>query len=260
MKFKLVLLSIAITILIVLGILNSLEAELKIYKGISFEELHSTCNTGDILLFRWNDIDLGFRIFSKFSHVGMIYKKKNGKVYVLETHPEGETSNFGVDTSGVHLHNIKKRIRHYNGTVYYAKLNLRDDPAKSSANPAKSSADPAKSSADPAKPTFNFIEKYIKHNLKRYKTIPFDDNFRNEFLKSFMWHLLGMYKPIRKESMSLTALSQTPMYCSEFIVNILDDICLLDVEKIPPVSPGSFEFFKHKWGDPMFEKLYRIYK
>jgi hypothetical protein len=253
-RFKIVLLSLAITILILLGILNCLERELKVYKGISFNELQRTCNTGDIILFRWNDIDLGFRIFSKFSHVGMIYKK-NKRLYILETHPEGETSNIGIDTSGVHLHNLKKRIRYYNGTVYYAKLNLSNDAKLNLSNDAKLnlSNDAKLNLSNDAKPTIPFIEKYIKNNLKRYKSIPFDDNFRNEFVISFIKYSFGLQGKCkgvdRKKS----------MYCSEFIMNILDDICLVETEKLPPVSPGSFEGLKHKCGNFMFEKLHRIH-
>ena len=92
---------------------------------VSYEKIEEIAQTGDLVIFRWNTIDVGFRLFSKFSHVGMIVKQK-GKLYILETHPK-EIPESEIDDSGIHLYHLKNRLNEYDGTYYFTQLNTTNN-------------------------------------------------------------------------------------------------------------------------------------
>jgi hypothetical protein len=188
----------------------------------SYEKMETIANTGDLVIFRWNTVDVGFRLFSKFSHVGMIVKHKD-KLYLLETHPK-EDLESKIDDSGIHLYHLKKRLEEYNGTYYFTQLNTQNNKRKD-------------------------ITKHIMTNLKKYKkTIPFDNNFRNIFVLNFFYNLFGIKLPERKS-----------MFCSEFIGTILQECNVYKHYKnISSINPGTFLEFKKQNGENLYGPLYDI--
>ena len=217
--------SLAVSVLIVaiVYILDCLYIDTEMLQTpiVSYEKLENIANTGDLIIFRWNVIDIGFRLFSKYSHVGMIVKHK-GKLYLLETHPK-ETLEDGIDDSGIHLYCLKKRLEEYNGTYYFTQL-------KKSNN------------------TKETIRGHILKNLKKYKkTIPFDTNFRNIFVLNFFCNLLGIKLPKRKA-----------MFCSEFIATVLQECDIYKHHKnLSSINPGTFLDFKED-GKQLYSPLYYI--
>lgn len=188
---------------------------------VSYEKLENIANTGDLVIFRWNIIDVGFRLFSKYSHVGMIVKHKD-KLYLLETHPK-ENLQSDIDDSGVHLYCLKKRLEEYNGTYYFTQLQVSTKTREN-------------------------IRGHVLQNLKRYKKdIPFDTNFRNIFVLNFFCNLLGIKLPKRKA-----------MFCSEFIATVLDECNIYKHSKnLSSINPGTFIEFR-KNGKELYSPLYYI--
>lgn len=136
------------------------------YKTISIDHLYKICNTGDIILFRWSHVDVGFRLFSKFCHIGIIFKDKKGNPFILETHPK-ETYN----PKGVNVYPLKKRLIEYGGYCYISKLINYNN--------------------------ININTNVISKNIKKYKKIPFDDHFRYNFVKSWFYNLFNIQKQPR---------------------------------------------------------------
>jgi hypothetical protein len=188
---------------------------------VSYERIEDIAQTGDLVIFRWNTIDVGFRLFSKFSHVGMIVKQK-GKLYILETHPK-EFPESEIDDSGIHLYHLKNRLNAYDGTYYFTQLNTSDNKRE-------------------------HLRKHVLNNLKKYKKeIPFDMNFRNIFVLNYFYNLFNIKLPKREA-----------MFCSEFIGTVLAKCKIYKHHKnISSINPGTFIEFK-KNGENVYGPLYNI--
>lgn len=225
MNININVLVISVLIVSVCFLLDSLyiDTEMLMTSMVSYEKLEQVANTGDLVIFRWNSVDVGFRLFSKFSHVGMIVKQK-GKLYLLETHPKEEEPDSEIDDSGIHLYHLKNRLEEYNGTYYFTQLKTDDDNRER-------------------------LRKHILDNLKMYKkTIPFDTNFRNIFVLNFFYNLFGIELPKRKS-----------MFCSEFIGTILEKCKIYKHYKnISSINPGTFLEFKKQNGGALYGPLYEI--
>jgi hypothetical protein len=224
MKINIKILILSILLVSVSFLIDSvyIDTEMLTTPMTSYEKMETIANTGDLVIFRWNTVDVGFRLFSKFSHVGMIVKHKD-KLYLLETHPK-EDLESKIDDSGIHLYHLKKRLEEYNGTYYFTQLNTQNNKRKD-------------------------ITKHIMTNLKKYKkTIPFDNNFRNIFVLNFFYNLFGIKLPERKS-----------MFCSEFIGTILQECNVYKHYKnISSINPGTFLEFKKQNGENLYGPLYDI--
>ena len=217
-------LAVSVIIVSVVFLLDSwyIDTEMLQTPMVSYEKLEKIANTGDLVIFRWNVIDIGFRLFSKYSHVGMIVRH-NDKLYILETHPK-ETLKPDVDDSGVHLYCLKKRLEEYNGEYYFTQF-------KTSLS------------------TRENMRSHIIKNLKRYKNdIPFDNNFRNIFVLNFFCNLFGIKLPKRKA-----------MFCSEFIATVLDECNVYKHHKnLSSINPGTFLEFKKNNEKELYSPIYYI--
>lgn len=224
MKINIKILILSILLVSVSFLIDSvyIDTEMLTTPMTSYEKMESIANTGDLVIFRWNTVDVGFRLFSKFSHVGMIVKHKD-KLYLLETHPK-EDLESKIDDSGIHLYHLKKRLEEYNGSYYFTQLNIQNNKRKD-------------------------ITTHIMTNLKKYKkTIPFDNNFRNIFVLNYFYNLFGIKLPERKS-----------MFCSEFIGTILQDCNVYKHYKnISSINPGTFLEFKKQDGENLYGPLYDI--
>lgn len=216
-------LTIAVLLVASCFLLDSLyiDTEMLTTPMVSYEKMEEIAQTGDLVIFRWNTIDVGFRLFSKFSHVGMIVKHK-GKLYILETHPK-EFPDSEIDDSGVHLYHLKNRLNVYNGTYYFTQLNTSDNKREQ-------------------------LRKHVLNNLNKYKKeIPFDLNFRNIFVLNYFYNLFNIKLPKRES-----------MFCSEFIGTILAKCKIYKHYKnISSINPGTFIEFK-KNGENVYGPLYNI--
>jgi hypothetical protein len=213
-----------ILVVAILYVLSSLyiDTEMISTPKLNYKKLLEIADTGDLIIFRWNIIDVGFRLFSKYSHVGMIVKHKN-KLYILETHPNENLYSNEKDNSGIHLYSLKPRLLEYEGTYYFTKL-------KSTCSRQN-------------------LKNHILQNLKKYKKdIPFDNNFRNTFVFNYIYNLLNIKVSNRKE-----------MFCSEFIATILENCKIYKHSKnLSSINPGTFlEFTKNN--KQLYDSLYHIY-
>lgn len=111
-------------------------------------------STGDIIIFKWWFMESSFRLFSKFSHCGMVINN-NGELSLLETHPDEFEKGINFKNSGTHLYKLKDRLEEYNGDIYY--LNIKE-PIN----------------------TNLLLDNYNN----KYRNIPFDNDFRNAAILS----------------------------------------------------------------------------
>lgn len=227
MYTKIIKLSAWLATIIVMTLLLMIRVEMYLDEQHKMEinHLESTCKTGDLVLFRWYYMDAGFRIFSKFSHVGLVVRAAH-TVYILEMHPEGEYLDF---PSGIHLHLLRDRVASYGGPCYFLRLN---DGCSGSLK----------------------IQRVLNEHLESFKeSIEFDTNFRNNFVLNWFSCTLGLTptgpggpSPPRK------------LFCSQFIGYILHLAGL--VTDYTELSPGSFTSLKCNDGNgiPLYGKLHKI--
>ncbi|NDC95545.1 hypothetical protein EB077_09600 [bacterium] len=150
-----------LSLLIVMCVIlyNRIEIELDDRQYMTIADVLSNCDTGDLIVFRWYKQDAGHRLFSKYSHVGLVVKVDN-HVKVLELHPEGEYKDY---PSGVYLHNLRERVTTYPGPCYFAKLQVNKE----------------------------HLQSVLQNNLHTYRQIKFNDNFRNTFVLNTLKKLIG---------------------------------------------------------------------
>ena len=116
-------------------------------KKYNLHDVYDNIIEGDIVLFRWKNINILENIFKIFTHVGIIIEI-NGKKYVLESHYIGDTNNMGYyNYNGVNIYEFKHRISMYEGDTFILKINTIYNNS------------------------FN-----IQSKLKQYLEIPFNDN------------------------------------------------------------------------------------
>ena len=194
-----------ITLVIMYIIGYFIQIELSHLNKISLSNILKVCKTGDLIITRWDHVDIGYRLFCKYCHVGMIYKDpETNNVFLIETHPEefdDSDINNEFPRSGVNMYPLKERIENYQGTCYFLKLKK------------------------------NVVKKF---DFEKYAKIPFSTDFRYSFLENWFYNKLN----ITKEKVEL----DNTMYCSELIGHILKDLNILDKTiKINTLSPDSFE-------------------
>lgn len=166
---------IIISMLLYIVFLICMYMELEFYDEIHVDDMLDHCNNGDLILFRWNPIDPVFRLFTKYTHIGMIVKKNN-MLFVIETHPKNDAENMGVLDGGVHMHSLKDRITTYKGTCFLMKSLV------------------------------HFSDKDIINSVKKYNDYPFDDYFRGIFLKNWIFDILKIKELSEKKNMYCTEL------------------------------------------------------
>lgn len=190
------------------------------FDNIDFNHMINVANTGDLICFRWSELNTIYRLFSMYSHVGMIIKI-NSKLYILETHPKNKISN---NKSGVHLYLLESRIKKNFGSFYYSKLNTTIKKRKQ-------------------------IELHIKTNLKMYKkSIKFDNNFQYVFVKNYIYNLLNLNLKLDKKT----------MFCSEFIGSILKITNIYNHKNITGLHPGSFTYLMGNDKRKLYNQLLKI--
>lgn len=190
---------------------------------INFDEIKF--KTGDVICFRWAYVDNDFRLFSKFSHVGIVLCKSGKDPLILEIHPDEKDSDDKiVRKHGVHIYKLKERLKMYYGSYYHASL----------------------------KPKFynsNFTKKILK-NVKKYREIIFDSNFRVEFVKNYIMNLFG------------TPLTQNKwhLFCSQFVGYIQKDIGISENTDTSHIlmNPEAPSLIKTKEKEMIYEDLVRI--
>lgn len=198
--------------------------ETSFYNKINLHNLDNICETGDLILFRWRYVDVGFRLFSKFCHAGIVYKDKNNNLFIIETHPE-EFEDNDKETEpkkGVNIYPLKSRLQEYDGSCYLSKLIHY--------------------------PNLNINKNIIQTKINDYKKIPFDDNFRNNFVKFWFFDRLGLKKSKRNV-----------MYCSEFIAHILKDLNVINNDiDASSFSPTTFLNLKNKINKKAYGEIHTI--
>ena len=209
--YNVIILSFAIllTIIIMYTISYCIQNELKHINNINLDSFLETCQTGDLVITRWEYIDIGYRIFCKYCHVSMIYKNDFDEKFLIDTHPveyDKDDINMEFPRTGVNIYPLKERIENYQGTCYFLKLKKHKN-----------------------------IKKF---DFNKYKNIPFSTDFRFSFLQNWFYNKLGIV---------VTNKTDNTMYCSELTGHILQDLGILSKKiKINTLSPDSFEFLSNQ--------------
>jgi len=199
---------------------HAINNEMNNAEKISYNKLKKTLKSGDIICSRWNYIDTGYRIFSKYSHIGMVLNIDK-KLYILETDPEEsflkDDDTLDVRKAGVHLYSLKERLDEYRGTCFV--ISYIGDVSQET------------------------INKKISENMKGYLEIPFDDNFRNTFLYNYFCKLFGF-----------DVEECDKLFCSVFVSKLLYDTGILD-HRFQCAEPGSFINYPGVYTDVKLIKL-----
>lgn len=174
MRFGMFMIAIIALILVTLTCGKSM-------RRVSFENALRDCDSGDLVLFRHREFSVT-RAISHFTHVGIVHVKDGAK-YIVETHARGDVK--GQD-AGVHIYDLAKRIREYQGTVALARLKT---PLSASQR--------------------------ARFNVQKYLDIPFYQGYAAHFVT----HCLVL--PSRP---SRSAKTSPGMFCSEFIGRVQKDI------------------------------------
>lgn len=204
-----------VSIIIVLGIMLYIKYETYNMESKDINNIIKECRTGDLILFRWHFMDMFFRTVSKYNHIGMVYKDEKN-VYIIEMHSE---EGDDIIRSGVNKYHLKERLNEYNGSCYYLKL----DKDKIIDN------------------------QELKHILKKYKKIQFDDNFRYSYIKSWLYKKLN-WKVNKKNK----------MYCSEFIEYLLKDLKISPKNRDTSLSTPALVENIYINGKKLYNKIYKI--
>lgn len=198
------------------------------FKSTTTSEIYKLAKTGDILLFRWNKVDLVHNFVSFFTHVGIVVEIDNEK-YILETHLKGDTKHMGNPNGGVHLYDFKDRINMYNGHNFL--LPIKEKLKNSNHN------------------------KIIKDNLDKYLKLPFFDNYKKYYIHQCL------PRKFCKTCFSESAPDTSFVYCSQFVGMILKDLGLIDKNmNINCISPYDFIFIKNNKENIYQDIIYRIRK
>jgi hypothetical protein len=194
------------------------------FQNISLDETYKIAKTGDILLFRWNNVDLLHNIISFFTHSGIIVEINNEK-YVLETHMKNDTTQNG----GVNLYKLSERINMYHGHNFL--LRLKNNLVQSNHS------------------------HIIQQHIKQYLNLPFFDNYKKYYVQQCL---------PRKFCNSCFSQSppDTPfLYCSQFVGIILKHLHLLNPNtNVNCISPYDLIFIENN-GNKLYQDIvYRITK
>jgi len=189
-------------LLLLINKLNNINS-LKNSNTLSIESLYNNCKTGDIIFFRYKSVLLFDKLFSTYSHVGMVIEIDNEK-YIIEIHEKGDAKNMGIETGGVHLHDLIDRINTYEGNTYYSKLKYDIDK--------------------------DIINKFI-NNIDEYKKIEFESSYKFYILNNCL--LDRIYnKCIRKNT--------NKKFCSEFVMFCLYELRIVENDCSHCVFPDDF--------------------
>ena len=178
-------------------------SNLKLYNDIKNE-----LDTGDLILFSCDDfVSKGIRytLSSKYSHVGIVVKGYNDKLYILECDLTNSYDYItGKDTKkGAHLLDLRQKIEEYDGNKFAYRKLIGEKIQKSK----------------------------IKKILKKAILIKFQDNMLSWISAHF--------------KISLTSeLMNNPyfMFCSEYVANVYKDLNIFKPKTKPYlITPGDFE-------------------
>ncbi len=198
------------------------------FKDTSTDDIYTLAKTGDILLFRWNKVDLVHNFISFFTHVGIVVEIDDKK-YILETHLKGDTRHMGNPNGGVHLYDFKDRVNMYNGHNFLLPLKTK---FKSRVH-----------------------NKIIKDNISRYLKLPFFENYKKYYINQCL------PRKFCKTCFSQPSPDTNYIYCSQFVGMILKDLDLINKNTdINCISPYDFIFIKNKKEEIYQDIIYRIRK
>lgn len=198
----------------------SLKVYIYMLEEIEFTKFLDLVEPGDLILFKWHEVDILHEIFSSFTHVGIVIQIDD-RLCILETHLKGDTKKMGYYTSGVNIYDLNQRIKEYEGDIFLLKLCQYQYKRE-------------------------VINQKILDKIEQYKQIPFYDKYREVYQNYCIPRLVQVdtHSKIQKEG----------MFCSEFIGHILQDLDILDSSyDITCLTPSSFIKLNNKNGNIFYD-------
>ncbi len=202
-KTKLLIILITLIILIVYTRYNRIYQENK--RKIKLNQLETIAKSGDIILYnhipknnilRYMHIRLQqFLIGISYTHVGLVHKKSDGKLYICEVTAKDKYKElkYGESTGNTSCYLLKDRIKNYEGIVSIRLLNK------------SLTIEQEKLLAQTLNQTYHFVNNIRKHIL--YNCL------------------------IRKICPGCTSYKRSGIYCSEYISLLLKTIGVLNKNK-----------------------------
>ena len=219
----LILFSIILSILIVINGLCIVYNTTK----LNLDDAYDLAETGDIIYFRWKDVEFQHELISPFTHIGVVVSnQRSGEKYIIETHLAGDTSNMGVFTGGIHVYPFKLRLEKYEGHTFLSQLNDND------------------------RPLMNVPEFLGK--VKQYKTtIPFHDDYNGYFKRNCLKNR------ICKNCFDIE--EKKGMFCSEFTAFCLKELGIVEQDfNHKCMVPGDFRYIENSDGRNIYKNLIKI--
>jgi len=145
------------------------------------DEVIQHATTGDILLFQWGTPGPS-RLVTDMTHVGIIERRGNDRLMIWESHAQGDAEYLGISTGGVHVYPLEPRLRGYEGTVAWARLQT---------------------------PLTSNEQRKLIQTLEGLRGTPFDDAHQDRYIRRCILGLPRRYHP-----------SKRGIFCSEFVAMV----------------------------------------
>jgi len=226
--------SICILIILLLIIVTSINVRKRHYTNLNKTHINKICDladTGDIIYFRWSNVDILHEIVSPFTHIGLVLIDPYTKYkYIIETHLKGDGEDLGILDEGIQKYNLKDRLQTYKGFTYLSKLKNK------------------------YKPSLEKVIKFITNFKKFKKNIPFHGDYSNYFKMNCIKYKLC--------NDCFTIEEKDGLFCSEFV-----GFCLKELEIVNNafdykcMTPGDFMHSIDNDKNLLYdEKLLQVYK
>jgi len=164
---------------------------------LKYSNIKNKLDTGDLLLFSSNDyIGRVIRKFSNsyFSHCGIVVKQSD-KLYILECDMDNSHDYLSnkSNKNGAHILDLDEKINDYTGNIFGY-----------------------------CKLNNNFNENKLKNIIHNIRDVQFNNN------------LIAMYNSVIKNVfLSNFFISDSKMFCSEFVVNLYQRLGVIKYNKFP---------------------------
>jgi hypothetical protein len=179
---------------------------------IHINEICNLAETGDIIYFRWTDVDIMHEIVSPFTHIGLVIINPYTKhKYIIETHLKGDGKELGVLDGGIQQYNLNDRLQTYEGHTYLSKLK------------------------NVYKPNLDQVLKLISNFKAFKKDIPFYGDYSNYFKMNCIKYKLC--------NDCFTIEEKAGLFCSEFVGFCLKELQIVNNDfNYKCMTPGDFMY------------------
>jgi hypothetical protein len=200
----------------------------------TIDDIYNLSNTGDLIYFRWHEVDFKHEVISPFTHVSVVLVHPGtGKKYSLETHLAGDGVDLGVYKGGINIYPLKDRLHKYEGHTFLSKVKYVENME----NIKNINVN-------------DFLSKLDSYT----EQIPFHNDYKGYFMKNCL------KKRVCKDCFTIE--EKDGLFCSEFV-----GFCLKEFGLVPKefdyncLAPGDFRYVKNSNGEKIYgDNLIKVKK